>query len=131
MRIYTMCLKNYDSLASLHGPLYEARRSFWESGKKYKKSGEDVTDGVASRYSGTIAPNKLEWQKISGQGLLEKSYQQNGSFCILKWDAQGRLVSKTSYTRRHNWIQTAYRHGLPPRRAGGCVFLRVWGHPRR
>ena len=108
VRIYTMCLKNYDSLASLHGPLYEARRSFWESGKKYKKSGEDVTDGVASKYSGTIAPNKLEWQKISGQGLLEKSYQQNGSFCILKWDAQGRLVSKTSYTRRHNWIQTAY-----------------------
>ena len=37
VRIYTMCLKNYDSLASLHGPLYEARRSFWESGKKYKK----------------------------------------------------------------------------------------------
>ena len=32
---------------------------------------------------------------------------------------------------RHNWIQTAYRHGLPPRRAGGCVFLRAWGRPGR
>ncbi len=108
MRIYTVCLKNYDSLASLHGPLYEARRSFWESGRKYKKSGEDFADGIASRYSAAVAPNKFEWQKISGRSLLEKSYVQDGSFCVLKWDVQGRLVSKTSYTRRHNWIQTSY-----------------------
>lgn len=108
MQIYTVCLKNYDSLSSLHGPLYEARKSFQESGRKYKKAGEDVSDGMTSKYNAMITSGRLEWQKMCGHDLLEKSYCQKDSYCILKWDVQGRLVSKVSYTKRHNWIQNAY-----------------------
>ena len=32
---------------------------------------------------------------------------------------------------RPKWIPMEPRHSLRPLEAGGCVFLRVWGHPRQ
>ncbi len=125
---YIICLKGYDSFSKLHGVFSAARQEYWKTQKPVRVKGEDMSDGLEARYSGRIGKTGIVWKKRLGKQVVEQAFSTRDGYTVLNWDAAGRLLSKTNYSRTHEWRQTAYfgRSGASSEEERPSVVLSPW-----
>lgn len=105
---YAVCLKQYDSFSALHGTWCDMIRAFHETGKKTKKRETVRENGVPVSCCYSISSKQLKWKKKSNGKTLEQVFLQKDGYCRVKWDQNGKLVSKTMLNRQYNWVKTQY-----------------------
>ena len=105
---YTIYVRGYDNLSYLHGKLHQVRRSFFETGNVQKKHGSEIEDGETVVYHYIMADKKLKWQKKTGHTFLQKAFPEKDGYYIVTWNREGKIVSKTQYSKDHLWLRTSY-----------------------
>lgn len=104
--LYTLYIKDYSMLSSLHGTLCAVRREVLERGTRVKDRARETENGVEVFCQYSAGPGKFKWEKRSGKQLLERSYPLADGYGMDCWDMNGRLTSKAVFGRDFRWEKT-------------------------
>lgn len=105
---YTVCLSPFDSIRRLQDPLANARKEFFENGKKrIRVQCQDNDCGLKNRCRGTLCANSFQWQKKLEGKITEESSVHGKNHLLLIRSSTGRLISRITYSNQ-KWVRTAY-----------------------
>ena len=68
-KVYTVCYTGLDTLSSFHDALYEARRSYFGSGKAVHIRARGIFDGLSGEVHGKLSRRTIKWKKRAGKNL--------------------------------------------------------------
>ena len=68
-KVYTVCYTGLDTLSSFHDALYEARRSYFGSGKAVHIRARGIFDGLSGEVHGKLSRRKVRVCKKCGAQL--------------------------------------------------------------
>ena len=66
-QVYTVCYTGLDTLSSFHDALYEARRSYFGSGKTVHIRARGIFDGLSGEVHGKALPPHYKMEKTRRQ----------------------------------------------------------------
>lgn len=113
---YSTYFPGKDNAVLFHGPLYEARRRFFEGRRASRFHGTAFVAGLETSYSGALGRRRLKWELKAGKTLLEKAYLQKDGYAVIVRSLNGNIISKATYHFSHEWLKTAYfSEGNPTR----------------
>lgn len=107
LQVCAVSLAGYDPPAALHGPLYKARRAYYENGSRVRVSLVTCSRGITTRYHGLVSHAGLKWKESSETGASCRSFRLRGQDICLSYDAHGRLTRRAVY-QNTGWIRTDY-----------------------
>ena len=107
LQVCAVCLAEYDSPSVLHGPLFKARRAYYENGNRVRVSLVTRSRGVTTHYHGVISHTGFKWKESSETGAFCRSFRLRGQDICLYYDAHGRLIRRTVYSCA-DWLRTDY-----------------------
>ena len=113
---YSIYFPGKDNAVLFHGPLYQARKQFFEEQRASRLRGSAYIAGLETVYAGALGRKRLKWELRSGKIALEKAYPQKNGYSIVVRNLNGSILSKSTYSNSHIWLKTAYfSEGNPTR----------------
>ena len=88
-KVYTVCYTGLDALSSFHDALYEARRSYFGSGKTVHIRARGIFDGLSGEVHGKLSRRTIKWKKRAGKTTLEAAFTNGGQRGIAFYNAYG------------------------------------------
>ena len=116
-KVYTVCYTGLDTLSSFHDALYEARRSYFGSGKTVHIRARGIFDGLSGEVHGKLSRRTIKWKKRAGKTTLEAAFANGGQRGIAFYNAYGALRARVYYDAEMQWIRTEYFSPDDDRRA--------------
>lgn len=106
--VYNVYFPGKDNPVLFHGPFYEVRKKFFEAKKGSKKSGIAIVSGMENSYFAKIGAFSAEYELKYEGSYISRLYKEKGGYCVITKDYSGRVLSKTSFDKKHKWIKSAY-----------------------
>ncbi len=116
-KVYTVCYTGLDTLSSFHDALYEARRSYFGSGKTVHIRARGIFDGLSGEVHGKLSRRTIKWKKRAGKTTLEAAFTNGGQRGIAFYNAYGALRACVYYDGEMQWMRTEYFSPDDDRRA--------------
>ena len=116
-KVYTVCYTGLDTLSSFHDALYEARRSYFGSGKTVHIRARGIFDGLSGEVHGKLSRRTIKWKKRAGKNTLEAAFTNGGQRGIAFYNAYGALRARVYYDGEMQWMRTEYFSPDDDRRA--------------
>lgn len=116
-KVYTVCYTGLDTLSSFHDALYEARRSYFGSGKTVHIRARGIFDGLSGEVHGKLSRRTIKWKKRAGKNTLEAAFTNGGQRGIAFYNAYGALHARVYYDGEMQWMRTEYFSPDDDRRA--------------
>lgn len=116
-KVYTVCYTGLDTLSSFHDALYEARRSYFGSGKTVHIRARGIFDGLSGEVHGKLSRRTIKWKKRAGKTTLEAAFTNGGQRGIAFYNAYGALRARVYYDGEMQWMRTEYFSPDDDRRA--------------
>ena len=116
-KVYTVCYTGLDTLSSFHDALYEARRSYFGSGKTVHIRARGIFDGLSGEVHGRLSRRTIKWKKRAGKNTLEAAFTNGGQRGIAFYNAYGALRARVYYDGEMQWMRTEYFSPDDDRRA--------------
>lgn len=116
-KVYTVCYTGLDTLSSFHDALYEARRSYFGSGKAVHIRARGIFDGLSGEVHGKLSRRTIKWKKRAGKTTLEAAFTNGGQRGIAFYNAYGALRARVYYDGEMQWMRTEYFSTDDDRRA--------------
>ena len=116
-KVYTVCYTGLDTLSSFHDALYEARRSYFGSGKTVHIRARGIFDGLSGEVHGKLSRRTIKWKKRAGKTTLEAAFTNGGQRGVAFYNAYGALRARVYYDAEMQWIRTEYFSPDDDRRA--------------
>lgn len=116
-KVYTVCYTGLDTLSSFHDALYEARRSYFGSGKAVHIRARGIFDGLSGEVHGKLSRRTIKWKKRAGKNTLEAAFTNGGQRGIAFYNAYGALRARVYYDGEMQWMRTEYFSPDDDRRA--------------
>lgn len=116
-KVYTVCYTGLDTLSSFHDALYEARRSYFGSGKTVHIRARGIFDGLSGEVHGKLSRRTIKWKKRAGKTTLEAAFANGGQRGIAFYNAYGALRARVYYDGEMQWMRTEYFSPDDDRRA--------------
>ncbi len=116
-KVYTVCYTGLDTLSSFHDALYEARRSYFGSGKTVHIRARGIFDGLSGEVHGKLSRRTIKWKKRAGKTTLEAAFANEGQRGIAFYNAYGALRARVYYDGEMQWMRTEYFSPDDDRRA--------------
>ena len=116
-KVYTVCYTGLDTLSSFHDALYEARRSYFGSGKTVHIRARGIFDGLSGEVHGKLSRRTIKWKKRAGKNTLEAAFTDGGQRGIAFYNAYGALRARVYYDGEMQWMRTEYFSPDDDRRA--------------
>ena len=116
-KVYTVCYTGLDTLSSFHDALYEARRSYFGSGKTVHIRARGIFDGLSGEVHGKLSRRTIKWKKRAGKTTLEAAFTNGGQRGIAFYNAYGALRARVYYDGEMQWMRTEYFSPNDDRRA--------------
>lgn len=116
-KVYTVCYTGLDTLSSFHDALYEARRSYFGSGKAVHIRARGIFDGLSGEVHGKLSRRTIKWKKRAGKTTLEAAFTNGGQRGIAFYNAYGALRARVYYDGEMQWMRTEYFSPDDDRRA--------------
>ena len=116
-KVYTVCYTGLDTLSSFHDALYEARRSYFGSGKTVHIRARGIFDGLSGEVHGKLSRRTIKWKKRAGKNTLEAAFANGGQRGIAFYNAYGALRARVYYDAEMQWMRTEYFSPDDDRRA--------------
>lgn len=116
-KVYTVCYTGLDTLSSFHDALYEARRSYFSSGKTVHIRARGIFDGLSGEVHGKLSRRTIKWKKRAGKTTLEAAFANGGQRGIAFYNAYGALRARVYYDGEMQWMRTEYFSPDDDRRA--------------
>ncbi len=116
-KVYTVCYTGLDTLSSFHDALYEARRSYFGSGKTVHIRARGIFDGLSGEVHGKLSRRTIKWKKRAGKNTLEAAFANGGQRGIAFYNAYGALRARVYYDGEMQWMRTEYFSPDDDRRA--------------
>lgn len=116
-KVYTVCYTGLDTLSSFHDALYEARRSYFGSGKTVHIRARGIFDGLSGEVHGKLSRRTIKWKKRAGKNTLEAAVTNGGQRGIAFYNAYGALRARVYYDGEMQWMRTEYFSPDDDRRA--------------
>lgn len=116
-KVYTVCYTGLDTLSSFHDALYEARRSYFGSGKTVHIRARGIFDGLSGEVHGKLSRRTIKWKKRAGKSTLEAAFTNGGQRGIAFYNAYGALRARVYYDGEMQWMRTEYFSPDDDRRA--------------
>ena len=116
-KVYTVCYTGLDTLSSFHDALYEARRSYFGSGKAVHICARGIFDGLSGEVHGKLSRRTIKWKKRAGKTTLEAAFTNGGQRGIAFYNAYGALRARVYYDGEMQWMRTEYFSPDDDRRA--------------
>lgn len=116
-KVYTVCYTGLDTLSSFHDALYEARRSYFGSGKTVHIRARGIFDGLSGEVHGKLSRRTIKWKKRAGKTTLEAAFTDGGQRGIAFYNAYGALRARVYYDGEMQWMRTEYFSPDDDRRA--------------
>lgn len=116
-KIYIVCYTGLDTLSSFHDALYEARRSYFGSGKTVHIRARGIFDGLSGEVHGKLSRRTIKWKKRAGKNTLEAAFTNGGQRGIAFYNAYGALRARVYYDGEMQWMRTEYFSPDDDRRA--------------
>ena len=116
-KVYTVCYTGLDALSSFHDALYEARRSYFGSGKTVHIRARGIFDGLSGEVHGKLSRRTIKWKKRAGKTTLEAAFTNGGQRGIAFYNAYGALRARVYYDGEMQWMRTEYFSPDDDRRA--------------
>lgn len=116
-KVYTVCYTGLDTLSSFHDALYEARRSYFGSGKTVHIRARGIFDGLSGEVHGKLSRRTIKWKKRAGKTTLEAAFANGGQRGVAFYNAYGALRARVYYDGEMQWIRTEYFSPDDDRRA--------------
>ena len=116
-KVYTVCYTGLDTLSSFHDALYEARRSYFGSGKTVHIRARGIFDGLSGEVHGKLSRRTIKWKKRAGKTTLEAAFTNGGQRGIAFYNAYGALRVRVYYDGEMQWMRTEYFSPDDDRRA--------------
>ena len=116
-KVYTVCYTGLDTLSSFHDALYEARRSYFGSGKTVHIRARGIFDGLSGEVHGKLSRRTIKWKKRAGKTTLEAAFTDGGQRGIAFYNAYGALRARVYYDAEMLWMRTEYFSPDDDRRA--------------
>lgn len=107
-KVYTVCYTGLDTLSSFHDALYEARRSYFGSGKAVHIRARGIFDGLSGEVHGKLSRRTIKWKKRAGKTTLEAAFTNGGQRGIAFYNAYGALRARVYYDAEMQWMRTEY-----------------------
>ena len=107
-KVYTVCYTGLDTLSSFHDALYEARRSYFGSGKTVHIRARGIFDGLSGEVHGKLSRRTIKWKKRAGKNTLEAAFTNGGQRGIAFYNAYGALRARVYYDGEMQWMRTEY-----------------------
>lgn len=106
-QILTLYYKGYSGLSSLHGPLCELRRTFFEGGRaKIRRTLQE--DGAQVRVRGKATQRVFRWERHRDRYLAEQGGPTPDGYALRQYEESGALCSLTRYDRQQQWLGAEY-----------------------
>lgn len=86
LQVCAVCLAEYDSPSVLHGPLFKARRAYYENGNRVRVSLVTRSRGVTTHYHGVISHTGFKWKESSETGAFCRSFRLRGQDICLYYE---------------------------------------------
>lgn len=106
--VYNVYFPGRDNPVLFHGPFYEVRKRFFEDKKASRKSGIAFVSGVENTYSAKIGALSADYELKYGDTYIQRLYREKGGYCVITRDYSNKILSKTSFDKKHKWKKTAY-----------------------
>ena len=116
-KVYTVCYTGLDTLSSFHDALYEARRSYFGSGKTVHIRARGIFDGLSGEVHGKLSHRTIKWKKRAGKTTLEAAFTNGGQRGIAFYNAYGALRARVYYDGEMQWMRMEYFSPDDDRRA--------------
>ena len=116
-KVYTVCYTGSDTLSSFHDTLYEARRSYFGSGRTVHIHERGIFNGLSGEVRGKINRRTLKWKKRAGKQTLEAAFTDGSQRGIAFFDPNGALRARVYYDAEMLWARTEYFSPEDDRRA--------------
>ena len=116
-KVYIVCYTGLDTLSSFHDALYEARRSYFGSGKTVHIRARGIFDGLSGEVHGKLSRRTIKWKKRAGKNTLEAAFTNGGQRGIAFYNAYGALRARVYYDGEMQWMRTEYFSPDDDRRA--------------
>lgn len=116
-KVYTVCYTGLDTLSSFHDALYEARCSYFGSGKTVHIRARGIFDGLSGEVHGKLSRRTIKWKKRAGKTTLEAAFANGGQRGIAFYNAYGALRARVYYDGEMQWMRTEYFSPDDDRRA--------------
>ena len=116
-KVYTVCYTGLNTLSSFHDALYEARRSYFGSGKTVHIRARGIFDGLSGEVHGKLSRRTIKWKKRAGKNTLEAAFANGGQRGIAFYNAYGALRARVYYDGEMQWMRTEYFSPDDDRRA--------------
>lgn len=116
-KVYTVCYTGLDTLSSFHDTLYEARRSYFGSGKTVHIRARGIFDGLSGEVHGKLNRRTIKWKKRAGRKTLEAAFTNGGQRGIAFYNPYGALRARVYYDGEMQWMRTEYFSPDDDRRA--------------
>ena len=116
-KVYIVCYTGLDTLSSFHDALYEARRSYFGSGKTVHIRARGIFDGLSGEVHGKLSRRTIKWKKRAGKTTLEAAFANGGQRGIAFYNAYGALRARVYYDGEMQWMRTEYFSPDDDRRA--------------
>ncbi len=116
-KVYTVCYTGLDTLSSFHDALYEARRSYFGSGKAVHIRARGIFDGLSGEVHGKLSRRTIKWKKRAGKTTLEAAFTNGGQRGIAFYNAYGALRARVYYDGEMQWMRMEYFSPDDDRRA--------------
>lgn len=108
--ILTIYYKGYSALASLHGALYHARKTFFEDSGLHKKKERFsyLEDGLMVQVRYTLSSGSFVWEKHGDRRLLEQVSSTPGGWVLSYFDESGSHRSRIQWNKEHHFEQAEF-----------------------
>lgn len=104
---YSVCLFPFDTAERFHGPLAQLLRTFFQTEKNARTSGEDTVSGQLSRYRGSVHKKRLKWVRKIGRFTVEETLPVEEGTALLFRTPEGQVAARVLF-QENRWIKTSY-----------------------
>lgn len=106
---YSVCLLPFDTAERFHGPLAQLLRTFFQTEKNARASGEDMVSGQLSKYRGSIHKKRLRWIRKIGRAVIEETLPVEDGTALLLRTPEGQIAARVLF-QENKWVKTSYFH---------------------